>query len=165
MGHGRWGRIEILHKGCISSERGVCPGEARQQQRAPGAERGAKERWAGARLWPSCPGIRLPLRSGREVGGLRSEVRSKPHFDSQLVHWLSDLQPRINSRTRPTWEMGQCFPGFSTQNPLGREAKTSISKESQAEQSKAIHVTPHFFKALGFSFQLHRTFALYSKTN
>lgn len=116
-GPGRRERIESLCKGCISSERGVGPGEARQQQRAPGAERGAKERWAGARLWPRCPGIRLPLRSGRDVGGFRSKVRSKPHFDSLLVHWLSDLQPRINSRTCPTWEMGQCFPGFSTQNP------------------------------------------------
>ena len=46
--------------------------------RAPGAERQGKESWADARPWPSCPDIRLPIRSSRKIGGFVSEVMVNP---------------------------------------------------------------------------------------
>lgn len=60
------------------------------------------------------------LDAAGELEGSAVNVRSKLHFDPQLVHWLLDLLPRINSRTLPTGEMGLCFPRFSTQSPWSR---------------------------------------------
>ena len=47
---------------------------------APGAERQATESWVDARSWPSCPGIRLPLRSSRKTEGFSGEVKVKTPF-------------------------------------------------------------------------------------
>ena len=62
--------------------------------RAPGAERQAKEHWADARPWPSCPGIRLPIRSSRKIGGFGSEVKVKTPF------WLSVGKLPLGSMTQ-----------------------------------------------------------------
>lgn len=112
--HGRWGRTEIPRKGCLSGENKAglgMPHAGREHQ-----EQGEEPRKAGQVPGPppSCPGIRLPPRSRREV-----KSRSKPHFDSQLEHWLSALWPRLNSRALPHRAVGRglCFRRFPTQNP------------------------------------------------
>ena len=61
---------EIPHKGHISSETEAGPLKAINQQ-------STKESWVPARPWPSCPGIRLPLRSSRKIGGFGVKIKVK----------------------------------------------------------------------------------------
>lgn len=122
-------------RSCIKA---TAPVKMRQVQRMPHTSRENQEWGKEPRKAGQMPGPGLAAQASDyhldpagKLEGSAVNLRSKPHFDSQLVHWLSELLPRINSRALPTREMGLCFPSFSTPSPQSRGASTSISRETR----------------------------------